>query len=262
MFYYTETLRFPYEQKLFQQLQADPILGSLLNSFSKNNNFNANKRQLLGNAVKITAPLIPELYQLYQKCLTLVGDNLQGNLYVKQESSYNAGVYAVGKQFDIVLSSAIVNDFKPEEIAFVIGHELGHVLFQHNQIPVKLVLSENNQISYEMARNLLQWSRSAEISADRMGLLCSGSLNSASSVFFKTSSGLSLNKENEIINSLRSQYDEIAKLSSSSFSNEWICTHPLIPIRFKSLELICLDILSLRHQKKSVKVSSIILIKQ
>lgn len=253
---YIHDLRFPYENKLFLQIQKDQAISGILSSLSKRHDFTARKRHLLGSAVKITKSLIPELYTLYQTCLDLVGEQLEGELYVQQQGEYNASVYAVGNRFDIVLSSSIVKDFKQEEVAFVIGHELGHVLFDHNKIPVRLILSDNEQISYELASLLFQWSRTSEISADRIGLLCSGNLMSAANTFFKTASGLSLEREDEIIRSLRTQYEELAELSKpSALSQDWICTHPLTPIRFKSLELICLDILTLRHRKSKVKLS-------
>jgi Zn-dependent protease with chaperone function/tellurite resistance protein len=256
MLSHIENLRFGYESKLFFQIQLDPSLSSSLNALPKLHEFHARKRQTLGSAVKITASLIPELYTLYQNCLGLVGGRLQGDLYVQQQSEYNAYVYAAGTRFDIVLSSAVVKDFKKQEIAFVIGHELGHVLFEHNKIPVGQILAHGSGIPYELAQSLFQWSRTAEISADRIGLLCSGSLSSAANAFFKLSSGLSLEQEEEIIRSLRAQFDEIKTLSKShTLSNEWICTHPLVPIRFKSLELIALDILALRNQGSQYKVS-------
>ena len=247
-------LRFPYESKLLMEVQMNPDISRVLESVSGDLNYT--KRYLLGTAVKITEALIPELYKLYQTCLERVGKGLQGNLYVQQLSDYNAGVSAVGSRFDLVLSSAIVKDFQPEEIAFVIGHELGHVLFEHNQIPVKKILAAGERLSYQLASLLFQWSRAAEISADRIGLLCSGSLASAANAFFKTSSGLCLDREEEIIRSLRSQYDEIARLSSAMVGpHESFCTHPLVPIRFKSLEMICLDIMAWRNQRSKFKIS-------
>ncbi|MGK7904786.1 MAG: M48 family metallopeptidase [Hormoscilla sp.] len=247
-------LRFPYERKLFIEVQMNPDISRVLEEVS--GDFNSTKRYLLGTAVKITEALIPELYKLYQTCLERVGTGLQGNLYVQQSSDYNAGVLAVGSRFDIILCSAIVKDFKPAEIAFVIGHELGHVLFAHNQIPVQQILAASERLSYQVTSLLFQWSRAAEISADRIGLLCSGSLASAANAFFKTSSGLCLDREEEIIHSLRSQYDEIARLSTAIVNpHETFCTHPLIPIRFKSLELICLDIMAWRNYKSKLKIS-------
>ena len=250
MFSYINKLRFGYESKLFMQLNLNNIVSRAVTDLSLSNDFNYHKRYILGSAVKITPSLIPDLYNLYQDCLKFVGGDLKGDLYVQQQSSYNAYVYAVNNnKFDITLSSQVVKDFKPKEIAFVIGHELGHVIFEHNKIPVNLILDKYTGISYEIASLLFQWSKAAEISADRIGLLCSGSLASGANVFFKVSSGLLLDREDEIISSLRSQFEEIKALSAWQTSAEnLICTHPMIPIRFKSLELINLDILFLRNR--------------
>ena len=254
-----KNLRFAYENKLFLEIQANPTIAGMLSA--RPHDFHFMKRQLLGTAVKITKSLIPELYALYQTCLAFVGDHFAGELYVQQQGDYNASVYAAGIRFDLILSSALVKDFQPAEMAFVIGHELGHVLFEHNRIPVQWILSEHEQrshaqISYQLANLLFQWARTAEISADRIGLLCSGNLMSAANTFFKISSGLSLAREDEIVRALRTQYDELTKLAAApGLSNDWICTHPLIPIRFKSLELICLDILALRRQGPKTKIA-------
>lgn len=250
MFSNIENLRFQYEKDLFSKLQSDPLIAHVLASTGAKHHFNSLRRHLLGSAVKITPLLIPDLYSLYQECLDLVGREFKGDLYVQQQSEYNAFVHAVGAHFDIILSSSIVRDFNEKEIAFVIGHELGHVLFGHNTISVKGILAEHKSISYELAYLLFQWSRASEITADRIGILCGGSLSSAATALFKLSSGLSLDREAEIIRSLRFQFDEIKALSLfQSTSNDWVCTHPLVPIRFKSLELITLDILAFRAQK-------------
>ena len=256
MFSSTKRLRFRYENELLNKLLSEPLIVQALTSAAARYHFTSRRRHLLGSAVKITPLLIPHLYALYQKCLELVGEDLKGDLYVQQQSEYNASVHAVGKHFDIILSSAVIRDFKEQEIAFVIGHELGHVLFEHNRVCVKTILSDHTSISYELAYLLFQWSRAAEITADRVGLLCGGNLSSAANALFKLSSGLCLDKEAQIIESLRSQFDEIKALSPFQYaSNDWVCTHPLVPIRFKSLELIALDILAIRSQRSGATCS-------
>jgi len=244
-------LRFNYETELFHQIRAGATLREFAKTGTQNNGFRGRERLLLGNAAKITPALIPELHQLYQNCLNFVGGAIRGDLYAIQRSDHNAFVYVSGSRYDIVLSSALVREFKPDEIAFVIGHELGHVIYEHHQIPVKEIFEHGQGLPLESSRLLFQWQRAAEISADRIGLLCSGSLSSAANVFFKTSSGLVIDKDEQIVESLRAQYHEIRALarSASRDGSETLCTHPLIPIRFKSLEIISREILALRAQK-------------
>src|SRR5687768_11387589 len=112
-------LRFNYETELFHQTRTGAALRGLEGSGIQKRGFRGRERLLLGNAAKITPALIPHLHQLYQNCLSFVGGGIQGDLYVLQRSDYNAFVYASVSRFDIILSSALVREFKPDEIAFV-----------------------------------------------------------------------------------------------------------------------------------------------
>jgi tellurite resistance protein len=245
-----DSLRFKFERNLAHRLMRDPRVQAASNPGASKLNFTSRARSLLGNAVKITPGLIPDLYALYQECLAMVGGGLEGDLFIQQQMDYNASVCAIGHRFDIVISSAIIKDFTRKEVAFVIGHELGHVMFEHMQIPVRVILGAETGVTYTLAQDLFQWSRASEISADRVGLLCSGDLSSAASGFFKLSSGLSVDRIDAVIQSFQQQFDAIQKLASSTYDpRAWIGTHPLVPIRFKGLELIALDILALRHRK-------------
>ncbi len=261
-----DALRFTYESYLFQDLIRHPEIRAWREEVGRARGFNLRKRHLLGTAVRITDLLLPELHGIYQDCLQRVGVNTaEGYLYVFQASEYNAYVQAHQSHFDMVLSSAIVKDFKPTEIAFVIGHELGHVLFEHNDIPASALLfnEDGPELSVSMARRLIQWSRAAEISADRVGFLACGDLCAAANAFFKLASGLRLEDDNRVLRALHVQFDEIAKLSSEYLDGvTYASTHPLIPIRFKSLELISLDLLSLRNSGLTPRPRDLSLINQ
>ncbi|KJU85583.1 peptidase M48 family protein, partial [Candidatus Magnetobacterium bavaricum] len=207
------------------------------------------KRYLLSTSARITAALLPDLHRLYQECLGYVGGELKGNLYVQQSSEYNAFIYSAGDCFDIVVSSSIIKDFDTREIAFVIGHELGHVIFGHNEIPAGWFLSQQTQMPHELMHMISSWSKACEISADRLGLLCCGNLRSAASAFFKLVSGLCLEDSDAVIRCLSAQYDEIKAISQTQWLSDDLSTHPLIPIRYKSLELVALDVIALRGQR-------------
>jgi len=56
-----------------------------------------------------------------------------------------------------------------DELNFIVGHELGHALFEHYALPTHGILDEGN-IDAEKAMRLMSWSRRAEVSADRAGL--------------------------------------------------------------------------------------------
>lgn len=256
-------LRFDHERHLFDDLNRYPEIQAWQRELNQQTYFNLRQRYLLGSAVKVTAELFPHLTTIYQDCLGHVSEYVEGHLYIHQNSEYNANVYAYEHRFDILLTSALVKDFKPTEIAFVIGHEIGHVLFEHNKIPAVRVLFEENQstLPKTLVKRLFQWSYAAEISADRIGFLACGDLSSAANAFFKTASGIQLNDDNRVVQTLRTQYAEIEKLTAQ-LDNPGISTHPLIPIRFKSLELISLDLLNFRNNRHAIRPQDLQIINQ
>ena len=90
----------------------------------------------------------------------------------------------------VMLSSSLLEGFEPDGLQFVIGHELGHHLFDHRRIPVGALLGGEVQIGAALALRLFAWQRYAEISSDRAGLACAGRLEPAAHALFKLSSGL------------------------------------------------------------------------
>lgn len=249
-----QCLRFDFEAELFQSLVDEPSIRSHVGSEVQ---YNLHKRYMLGTSVKITEDMFPDLHGIYQGCLKHIGNDVSGDLFVHQSSDFNAQVSADGGRFDILLTSALVKELQPMEVAFVIGHELGHVLFRHNQIPVNRFLSANNAhpIPSGLSNRLISWSRASEISADRVGMLTCGDLSSAANAFLKIASGLSFRDSQAVVRTLHAQFDEILQITRRT-RNKGVSlyTHPLIPIRFKSLEMIALDILAFRNTGSSINV--------
>ncbi|MCP4112035.1 MAG: M48 family metallopeptidase [Desulfobacteraceae bacterium] len=246
-----EALRFSYESDLLKTFSARFGAVPLRGYYDAQNLLEARKRELLGDAVRVTDDLLPEVHQVYQDCLGVLGGNYAGDLFVRQSKEYNASVFALGRKFDVLINSALLNDFAIDELRFVLGHELGHVVFKHSQFPVHDILTDKDGVSAEMANLLFRWSRASEVSADRVGLLCTGKLVSAVTALFRTSSGLSNIDENRVLRSFRRQYDDLEKhIREIDDSHSWIRTHPMMPIRFKAMELAALDVVSLRQQSK------------
>ncbi len=241
-----ETLRFSYEIHLLKAIGARIGYVPLRDFTESKQLLDARRWDLMGDAVCITKDLLPEIHGVYQSCLDLIGGGLTGDLFVQQSSVYNAGVFAHDRKFDILVHSALLNDFSHDELRFVFGHELGHVLFQHTHLPVHDILMNSKDLDQESACLLLRWSRASEVSADRLGMLCCGQLGAAATALFRTASGLASIDENRVLRAFRCQYDELSScMKTAEDAPFWIRTHPMLPIRFKALELAALDIIAL-----------------
>lgn len=242
-------LRFTYDGELAEQIQArcgEWVRKREGQGFSL---LDARRRELLGNTVCITAELVPNVYGAFRDCVELLtGTEQSGGLYVQQNHQYNANVFSDGHRFDVVVNSGLLEDFSTDELRFVLGHELGHVLYEHSSLPVSEMLADSDNLQVEETVLLLRWSRASEISADRIGLLCAGSLTAAVTALFKTTSGLKGIDSGAILRSFRKQYDEFrAHQQERGGMYEWARTHPLMAVRFKALEMAALDVVALRN---------------
>src|SRR5687768_3136460 len=153
------------------------------------------RRRLLATSVRVTGEMSPKLHEIAQHCRRTLGVEIEVEIYVFPDSSFNAACVKpeAGRVF-VLLSSSLVEAFDESELRFVVGHELGHHIFEHHELPIAELLRDEAIASHQNALQLFAWSRYAEISADRAGLICCESIEPAARAFFKLASGLSGSK--------------------------------------------------------------------
>jgi uncharacterized tellurite resistance protein B-like protein len=135
----------------------------------------------------------------------------------------------------------LLNNFSDEEIAFVIGHELGHILYSHYLYPLNYLLSAphiNDLVSMKERTESYVWSKKAESTADRIGLLCCDDLKTAVNAFFKLSTGVSSEIFECDMESLLDDFENFKNiLKSHCDNNDLYSFYPFIPLRIKLLQL-------------------------
>ncbi len=135
----------------------------------------------LASAVRVDEQQFPVIHASFlQACAVLDVDPVP-ELYVAQTPIVNAGAVGVDKPF-IVINSGTVALMTPEELQFILGHELGHVLSGHvlyktmirlllRMTTLALAIPLGGVALYGITTALLEWDRKSELSADRAGLL-------------------------------------------------------------------------------------------
>ncbi|MCI0336603.1 MAG: M48 family metallopeptidase [Acidobacteria bacterium] len=124
-------------------------------------------------------------------------------LYIAVDPVPNAYTYGHTRPF-IVLTSGLVDMLDDEERFFVIGHELGHIKAGHVLYTViarniaeiialigQATLGIGAIIGQSLVVALLDWYRTAELTADRAGLLCVQDLDPCIRTFMKLAGGAS-----------------------------------------------------------------------
>lgn len=129
-------------------------------------------------AVKVGPKQYPSIHEsLVRVCEVL--DTDVPPLYISQTPLANAGAVGMDHPF-IVLNSTIVELATDAEIEVVLGHEVGHIMSEHALYRTLLFLLLEmsgrmlplvSQAIVPITLALLEWSRKAEISCDRAGLL-------------------------------------------------------------------------------------------
>ncbi len=200
------------------------------------------RRRLLATSVRLSRTMAPWLHDMADECIDLLGVKIPLELYVYSSPTYNAACVKPeeGRLF-IMFSSSLLEAFEGPELRFVLGHELGHHLYGHHDIPIGYLLQGKARPNPKLALQLTTWSRYAEISADRAGARCAQDLEGVARSLFKLASGLSGSLVNFNIDEFMQQVDEMqsadAEPGQGAPTEDWFMTHPFSPLRVKALKL-------------------------
>jgi Zn-dependent protease with chaperone function len=154
---------------------------------------------LLGSAVRADERQFATLHRLLQEVGTTLDAAELPELYVAADPGQSATTIGMNRPL-IVLTSGLVDLLDEEELRFVIGHELGHALSGHAvyQTMLQRLLGLSGLFAAiplggigfrAVMAALMEWSRKAELSADRAGLLATQDPAVAFRAFMKLASG-------------------------------------------------------------------------
>lgn len=225
----------------FLEFEQDPNIQRALAEFEeRHGNYNSRK-QLLKTSLKLTPKIAPNIYAIGEHCKKVLGMDTNIEFYVYQDDRFNASIYPPSNdRVIIILSSGLMERFKDDEIAFVIGHELGHTLFNHYKYPARALMDiGDGYLSPMHAIKLFSWGRAAELSADRIGLICCQDFTAAARAFFKLSSGITNDSLEFRLDEYVSQFVDLsAEMAGDQMDpQDWYSTHPFSPLRIKALEI-------------------------
>jgi Zn-dependent protease with chaperone function len=162
-------------------------------------NERAVRLMFLGSAIRVDERQFPRLHTMLADVATVLDVAEVPELYVSANPYPNAMTIGMDKAF-IVVTSGMVDLLDDEEMRFVLGHELGHALSGHAvyQTMLQRLIRLSGVLTAiplgglgvrVIMAALMEWSRKAELSADRAGLLATQDPSVAFRVHMKTASG-------------------------------------------------------------------------
>jgi Zn-dependent protease with chaperone function/tellurite resistance protein len=236
-------LRCQGDRLLSEKLLADPTVRRVIARIERREEESplGVRRRLLSSALRLTPAMSPEVHAMVDRCRDRLGVEIPLEIYVYPSAAFNAACVKPerGRLF-ILLSSSLLEAFVGAELSFVIGHELGHHVFDHHDIPVGVILQGKHHPGPELVLELFSWSRYAEISADRAGAVCAGDPDASANALFRLASGLKTDVVKVSIDDFAAQVDDMQLEAGDPALRapeaDWFTTHPFSPLRVKALK--------------------------
>lgn len=232
-------LVFDADRDVRQVLRADPELSDIAAQRAGAGGASGPKRELLKTAIRLTPRMAPAIFGNVEACAKQLGITTPIDVFCFQDPQMNAFVVPPESgSVTIGVSSGLVERLDDAEMRFVVGHELGHALFDHHELGPELLEGEAEvRLAPVVAMRLFAWMRYAELSADRVGLLCCGDFDTAVRAFFKLTSGLSSPAHVAGAGECVTQYTALQAEDAERDPGDWYSTHPYNPLRVKALDL-------------------------
>ena len=194
------------------------------------------------SAVRVGPTQIARVHRLKEEVYRTLDSPADYPMFVQQSSELNAFAYGMAQPF-IILNSRLVELMDDDELRFVIGHELGHVMSGHALYnTMSRILWSLAQMGFPMVglaarlvlEALLSWQRQAELSCDRAGSLAVQDPDPAMRVMLKFASGQGVPEANQAdFLKQAEEYRESGDLADQVFKvlNVLGTTHPFPVIR-------------------------------
>jgi Zn-dependent protease with chaperone function len=147
-----------------------------------------------GRVLRQAIQVSHESYSRVQSCLDRCYGHLPYvamNVLVVESPLRNAYTWGIDPPYTMVLYSGLVEALNDDELVAVIGHEMGHALYEHTFLSSLMggMLYPGRLASLLWALVYLRWRRLAERTADRISLLACGKLDVVSRALIKLAIG-------------------------------------------------------------------------
>ena len=226
--------------KIYTSLQGD-VVNDVLSKLSDSGSDAWWKSKMEGHSLKVDPELLPDMWELCSSVKKTLGFDEEVDFYITGDSTVNAFSVAAEKKEEhhiVNINSALIDLMSEDELRFVVGHELGHLINRDTALSrlVMFVFPEGSKPPITLQYKIRLHAQLAELVADRYGFMAVGKLEPCVTAFFKMTSGLDLQKINVSIEALLK--DNMKHLDYFlNDKGQSHATHPVNPIRVQAINL-------------------------
>jgi Zn-dependent protease with chaperone function/uncharacterized RDD family membrane protein YckC len=132
--------------------------------------------RLLGAGLRVHAGQFAHVHAVVEDCARMLRMPTP-HVFVRDDPFVPVIAIGIGDPYAIVISAQFVEHFLEDELRFLVGRELGHIASGHTRYTS--LMSSNGRENGVVAIAFGPWLRKIDYTADRVGLLCCGSLDAA-----------------------------------------------------------------------------------
>jgi uncharacterized RDD family membrane protein YckC len=132
--------------------------------------------RLLGSSVMLHQTQYPRVFAIVKRASAALEIPMP-LVFAREDNLVPVAALGFGEPYALVISSHWIEVFGDDELAFMIGRELGHIAAGHTRY--LSLLSVNGNENAFVSAIFGAWLRRCTTTCDRIGLLCCGSLDAA-----------------------------------------------------------------------------------
>lgn len=227
-------------KQIYEALQGE-VVEEVLRKIKISSNDAYWRSAMEGHSLKVEKELLPDIYKLCQDVKAKLHFDELVDFYITGDSTVNAFSVAAedeGEPHIVNINSALFDLMSRNELQFVIGHELGHLINKDSALSrlIRFVFPPETNIPISLQYKIRLHDQLAELVADRYGYIAVENLDACVTAFFKMASGLDLAKMNVSIEALLADNSRRLEyfLNDKGLS---AASHPVNPIRVQALNL-------------------------
>lgn len=226
--------------QIYEAIQG-PTVEKLLKQLSGSESDVYWRSTMEGHSFKVEKKMMRHLHDLFYGVKKDLGYKEPVDFYITGDASVNAFSVASEKEGEpniVNINSALVELMTDDELKFVVGHEIGHLINKdtHFQRILSFVFPDDTKIPVILQYKKRLCEQLCELVADRYGYLAIPDINICVSSFFKLSSGLDVTKLDVDMETLIEENKKSLQyfLEGDGMSS---ASHPVNPIRIQALNL-------------------------
>ena len=227
-------------EQIYNALQGS-VVEEVLSKLNSSNSDAYWRSNMEGHSLKVEKELLHDFYTLCHDVKKKLNFEDDVDFYITGDSSVNAFSVSAENENEphiVNINSALFDLMSTDELKFVIGHELGHLINKDSALTrlIHFVFPPESNLPVSLEHKIKLHNQLAELVADRYGYLATENLDACVTAFFKLASGLDLSKMNVSIEALiadnNRRLDYFLKDKGVSRAS-----HPVNPIRVQALNL-------------------------